>query len=70
MRAWSLSKHEAGYKPAPSPQMQCRACKYMFPPLAKGTCHLVRGVIDGSYTCKEFRPRSRSGPQAGSDGAS
>lgn len=59
MRAWGLSKQEAGYKPAPKPQVECRACKYMFPPLGKGTCHLVRGVIDGSYTCNEFEPRRK-----------
>lgn len=58
MRAWGLSKQQAGYKPAPKPQVECRDCKYMFPRLAKGTCHLVRGVIDGSYTCNEFESRA------------
>jgi hypothetical protein len=29
----------------------------MFPPLALGGCRLVRGVIHGSDSCKEFVPR-------------
>jgi len=64
MRAWALSKKEAGYKPAPTPKVECRDCRYMFPRLAKGTCHLVRGVIDGSYTCNEFEPRGHTKPPA------
>lgn len=35
-------------------------CKYMFPPFALGGCRLVRGVIRGSATCDEFRPRKRA----------
>ena len=64
MRAWGLSKQEAGYKAALKPQVECRNCKYMFPRLAKGTCHLVRGVIDGSFTCNEFEPRGQAKPLA------
>ena len=66
MRAWGLSKEEAGYRPAPTPQVQCRNCKHMFPRLAKGTCHPVRGIIDASYTCNVWESRGRSDPPAGS----
>jgi len=37
--------------------VQCRVCKFMFPPLAIGSCRFVRGVIEGSKTCDEFAPR-------------
>jgi hypothetical protein len=56
-RVWSLSKKAANYRPAPTPEVRCAACKYMFPPLAFGGCRLVRGLIRGSATCKEFTPR-------------
>ena len=54
---WSLSKKDANYGPAPTPEVRCDHCKYMFPPLAIGGCRLVRGVISGSASCKEFVAR-------------
>jgi hypothetical protein len=54
---WSLSKKDAGYGPAPMPEVRCDHCKYMFPPFGLGGCRLVRGVISGSSSCKEFVPR-------------
>jgi hypothetical protein len=54
---WSLSKKEANYGPAPTTEVRCDHCKYMFPPFAIGGCRLVRGVISGSASCKEFVPR-------------
>jgi hypothetical protein len=60
-RIWGLSKKEANYRPAPSPEVRCDRCKYMFPPLALGGCRFVRGVIKGSASCKEFEPRHRAG---------
>ena len=54
---WSLSKDDAKYGPAPTAEVRCDRCKYMFPPLALGGCRLVRGVIRGSASCKEFAPR-------------
>ena len=57
MRIWGLSKRAARYRDAPSDDVRCKRCAYMFPPLALGGCRLVRGVIRGSATCDEFRPR-------------
>ena len=57
MRIWSLSKEAAQYGPAPTPDVRCAGCKFMFPPLALGGCRLVRGLIRGSDSCKEFVPR-------------
>jgi hypothetical protein len=57
MRIWGLSKKQANYRPAPTPEVRCDRCKYMFPPLALGGCRLVRGVIHGSRSCTEFEPR-------------
>jgi hypothetical protein len=57
---WSLSKKDANYGSAPKPEVRCDHCKYMFPPLAIGGCRLVRGVISGSGSCKEFVPRHPS----------
>jgi hypothetical protein len=54
---WGLSKREASYGPASTPEVRCERCKYMFPPLAFGGCRLVRGLIRGSDSCKEFVPR-------------
>jgi hypothetical protein len=54
---WGLSKEQANYRDAPSPAVQCKVCKFMFPPLAIGSCRFVRGVIEGSKTCDEFAPR-------------
>jgi hypothetical protein len=56
-RIWGLSKMEANYGPAPTPEVRCDQCKYMFPRLGIGGCRFVRGVIHRSDTCKEFRPR-------------
>jgi hypothetical protein len=66
MRIWGLSKKEANYRPAPTPEVRCDRCKYMFPPLALGGCRLVRGVIHGSSSCREFearRPAPTEGPR-------
>ena len=62
---WGLSKQDAKYVPASTPDVRCDRCKYMFPPLAFGGCRLVRGVIRGSDSCKEFVPRhpARSEPE-------
>ena len=57
MRIWSLSKKEAQYGPAPTSDVRCDSRKFMFPTLALGGCRLVRGVIHGSDSCKEFAPR-------------
>jgi hypothetical protein len=54
---WSLSKKDAGYGPALTPEVRCDHCKYMFPPFGLGGCRLVRGVISGSSSCREFVPR-------------
>jgi hypothetical protein len=54
---WGLSKKEANYGPAATPDVRCDRCKYMFPPLALGGCRLVRGLIHGGDSCKEFTPR-------------
>jgi hypothetical protein len=56
-KVWGLSKRDANYGPAPTPDVRCDKCKYMFPPLVLGGCRLVRGVIRGSATCREFVPR-------------
>jgi hypothetical protein len=54
---WGLSKEQANYRDAPTPAVQFKVCKFMFPPLAIGSCRFVRGVIEGSKTCDEFAPR-------------
>ena len=61
---WSLSKKEANYRPAPSEDVRCDACRFMFPPLALGGCRLVRGLIQGSGTCDRFTPRREMRPNA------
>ncbi len=58
-KVWGLSKQQANYRPAPTPEVRCRACKFMFPPLDRGGCRYVRGVIEGSATCDEFVSRRR-----------
>lgn len=55
-KVWGLSKAEADYGPSPSPEFECRNCKYMFPKLPLGTCKLVRGSIRGDHSCKVFEP--------------
>jgi hypothetical protein len=59
-RVWGLSKKKANYQPAPAPGVRCDRCTYMFPPLALGGCRLVRGLIQASATCDEFKRRPRS----------
>jgi hypothetical protein len=58
-KIWGLSKRDAEYGPAPTPEVRCDECRYMFPRLSLGGCRLVRGVISGSCSCKEFVPRGR-----------
>ena len=60
---WSLSKQAARYGPAPTPDVRCDRCKFMFPPLAYGGCRLVRGLIRGGDSCKEFVPRNPTPPE-------
>ena len=57
-RTWGLSKEEAGYKLALKPEVRCDVCEFMFPRTSIGTCKYVRGLVDASYTCNEFSPRS------------
>jgi hypothetical protein len=57
MRVWGLSKVKAGYRPAPTVDVRCERCRFMFPPLGAGGCRLVRGVIRASATCDEFAAR-------------
>ena len=59
MRIWGLSKTQANYRPAPTREVRCARCKYMFPPLAVGGCRLVRGPIRGTATCDQFTSRRR-----------
>ena len=59
-KIWGLSKSDANYGGAPTPEVRCDRCKFMFPPLALGGCRLVRGLISGSSSCKEFVPRRAS----------
>ncbi len=61
-RMWGLSKKKANYRPAPSPDVRCDRCKYMFPPFALGGCRLVRGLIRDSATCDEFTLATRGSP--------
>jgi hypothetical protein len=64
MRIWGLSKKDAHYGPAPTPDVRCDRCKYMFPTLAVGGCRLVRGVIHNSDSCKEFVARGSENAQS------
>jgi hypothetical protein len=57
VRIWGISKKAAHYRLAPTPEVRCDHCKYMFPPLGLGGCRLVRGPIRGAATCDEFTPR-------------
>ena len=59
-KTWSLTREQAGYRPAPQPQISCRQCLWMFPRLAYGSCKYVRGVIEGSATCDHFESRKAS----------
>jgi hypothetical protein len=62
-RIWGLSKKQARYREATSPEARCSSCRYMFPPFAVGGCRLVRGLIRGPAVCDEFAPR-RGGKEA------
>lgn len=42
-RTWGLTKEQAGYKPAPKPEVRCDRCELMFPRTSIGTCKYVRG---------------------------
>ena len=35
-KIWGLSKRDAEYGPARTPEVRCDKCKFMFPPLALG----------------------------------
>ena len=59
-KTWGLSKEQAGYKPAPKPEVRCDHCEFMWPRTSTGTCKYVRGLIDASFTCNEFSPRKSS----------
>jgi hypothetical protein len=63
---WSLSKKEANYGPASTPDVRCDSCKFMFPRLAIGGCRLVRGVIHAGDSCREFTPHepARTEPES------
>lgn len=63
---WGLSKRDANYGPAPTPEVRCDECRYMFPRFSLGGCRLVRGVISGSSSCKEFTPRTPARTEPGS----
>jgi hypothetical protein len=64
-KIWGLSKRDANYGPAPTPDVRCNKRKYMFPKLSLGGCRLVRGVISGSSSCKEFAPQSSASEHEG-----
>ncbi len=57
VKVWGSSKEAANYRPAPTEDVRCDQCKFMFPPTGFGGCRYVRGVIRGSATCDYFRPR-------------
>jgi hypothetical protein len=61
---WGLSKSEAKYGPAPTPEVRCDHCRYMFPKLSYGGCRLVRGVIRAGDSCREFQPAGPGRTQA------
>ncbi len=43
-----MSKSQAHYRPAPTPEVRCDHCKFMFPRLGVGGCRFVRGTIRSS----------------------
>lgn len=63
-KVWGLSKKAADYGPAPDPTVRCDACRYMLPRAALGSCKLVRGMIRGQDSCREFRPLPRKADAA------
>ena len=60
MKIWGSSKQAANYRPAPTPDVGCDRCRFMFPPISLGGCRYVRGVIKGSATCDYFESRNAS----------
>ena len=60
MKIWGLSKRTSNYRLAPTADVRCDHCKYMFPRVGVGGCRLVRGVIKTSATCDAFAPRAPS----------
>ena len=61
VKIWGMSKSQAHYRPAPTPEVRCDHCKFMFPRLGVGGCRLVRGPIRGSATCDAFTARGADG---------
>jgi len=57
VKVWGSSKQAANYRPAPTDDVHCERCRFMFPRIAFGGCRYVRGVIRGSATCDYFAPR-------------
>jgi hypothetical protein len=64
-KVWGLSKAQANYRPAPTPEVRCQVCKFMFPRLAVGGCRYVRGVIHATGTCNEFTPMTKDTTTSG-----
>ena len=62
-KTWGMSKEEAGYRPAPKPEVTCKVCQWMFPRLSLGSCKYVRGIVSADATCNEFE---RKRPHGGS----
>jgi hypothetical protein len=57
MEIWGKSKKQVNYRPAPTSEVRCDQCKFMFPRLSVGGCRLVRGAIRSSDTCEAFASR-------------
>ena len=57
MKVWGSSKRDMSYRPAPTPEVRCERCRFMFPRVGIGGCRLVRGVIRTSATCDAFASR-------------
>jgi len=68
MEIWGKSKKQVNYRPAPTPEVRCDHCKFMFPRLSVGGCRLVRGNIRSSDTCEAFTPRGAEGGAEASEG--
>ena len=58
--SWGLSKKGANYKPAPTPDVRCDSCTYMFPPLALGGVQVGQGLIQGSGTCDRVQAKDKA----------
>ncbi|HET7744870.1 MAG TPA: hypothetical protein VFK76_09040 [Gaiellaceae bacterium] len=70
VKVWGSSKQTANYRPAPTDDVRCEHCKFMFPPMALGGCRYVRGVIRGSATCDYFASRHPAEESTGPPSAS